>query len=135
MSDSPARGCHRLVAIVRNTGSAESLQTCELLALAEWLSQPPNDEDAWFWCEEVCLPIVRELARRLQRQSDNQTLELPQLLSQINAMRRSQTAAESVRNKPRSEKLSLYHRKAVAEKAIDDLLDRPLQPTLFGEPT
>lgn len=132
MSDN-ARGCQRLVAIVKAHGSAELLQTCELLRLADWLSQPPGDAHAWLWAEQVCVPIVQELGRRLQRQLDAQTVNVPTLLGQVHAMRSAQRAVASAKNKSREAKLALHHQLAIAERTIDDLIDEHYQPTLFRE--
>jgi hypothetical protein len=127
------RACQRLVAVVKTNGSAELLQTVELLRLADWLAQPPNDLGAWQWVEDVCLPVVQELGRRLQRQRDNQAIDVPQLLAQVYAMRKAQRAVVAAKGKSRELKLALYHQLAIAEKAIDDLIEQHYQPTLFGE--
>jgi hypothetical protein len=127
------RACQRLVAVVKTNGSAELLQTVELLRLADWLAQPPNDLGAWQWAEDVCLPVVQELGRRLQRQRDNQAIDVPQLLAQVYAMRKAQRAVVAAKGKSRELKLALYHQLAIAEKAIDDLIEQHYQPTLFGE--
>lgn len=133
MSDD-LRACQRLIAIVKANGSAESLQTNELLRLSDWLSQPPTDSGAWQWAEDVCLPIVAELGRRLQRRLDQQSIDIPRLLKQIHTLRQAQRDAVAAKGKSREIKLAIFHQLAVAEAEIDKLIERHYQPTLFGEP-
>lgn len=126
------RSCHRLLAIVRTAGPG-NLTTGELLALADWLAQPPSDVGAYQWAEEIALPVIQELGRRLSRQLDSQRINVPSLLGIVHEMRNAQRIFAKARNKPRAEKDSLYHDVLIREQRVDAIIDEHYRPSLFGE--
>ncbi len=126
------RPCQRLLAIIRQHGNAESLHTVELIALSDWICQPTSDEAVYAWAEELALPVIRELGRRLAAQCDTQALHVPALLAQVHAMRTAQVALSKAKSKSREEKLSLAHQLAQHESAIDHIIAEHYQPSLFS---
>lgn len=126
------RSCQRLLAILRETGSAEQFQAIELLQLADWIVQPPTDAAAWRWADDIAVPIIRELGRRLQRRIETTAVEVPRLLADVSAMRTAQRKA-TCKQIPAAERKPLAEIAAGHEAHIDSLIDRHYQPSLFGE--
>lgn len=123
------RDCFRLAAIIRGKGSADTLDTGELLRLGDWCCEPPGEESAQLWAEEFAVPLIRELAARLGRQRDSQDVDLPRLLEQIKAMRDAQRACSARRLG--KERATLTAHREQQEKAVDEIVSNHLQPRLF----
>ncbi len=129
--DTP-RSCHRLLAILRETGTAEHFHHIELMRLAEWIVQPPSDAAAWQWADDIAVPLIRELGRRLQRRIETTAVDIPRLLADVAAMRAAQrrAAAKSI---SAAERKPLRDIAAGHETHIDWLIDQHYQPSLFGD--
>lgn len=124
------RDCHRLLAIIASKASAESIETAELLNLASWIAPPIPDERTRDWAENLAVPIITELGRRLDRALATQTVDMPQLLSQVREMRSLQ---RRYIHSPREQRRELAEKVEAIEAEIDELLSADLQPSLFGE--
>lgn len=126
------RSCQRLLAILRETGTAEQFHTIELMRLADWIVQPPSDSAAWRWADDIAVPIIRELGRRLQRRIETTAVDVPRLLADVSAMRNAQRVAAK-KSMPAAERKPLQELAAGHEAHIDSLIDQHYQPSLFGE--
>lgn len=126
----PRRDCHRLACIIALRGSAESLHMHELLRMSDWVTPPALPGPCITWSENVAVPLINELGRRLQRSLDTQQVELPDLLRTARRLRSLQRLHAKASPQHRTEL-----RKAVAEveAEFDAILDAELQPSLFGE--
>ena len=127
---SAIRGCHRLVAIIATRGSAESLDMHELLRLSDWVTPPVHTADRYDWAENVGVPLIQELGRRLQRSLDTQETDVPQLLAQVRSLRSSQRLLAKAKPENRAELKTLV---ADLEAELDKRLAADLQPSLFGD--
>lgn len=114
------RNCHRLLAIIEQRGSAEALELCELLALADWIAAPMPPERSDAWARDIAVPLIAELGRRLQQQRASQEVDLPAFFSQVHAMRRAQKTGDRQQSK------------ASLESQVDRVLSAHFQPSLFG---
>jgi hypothetical protein len=117
------------MAIVKAQCSAESLELCELIRLAEWIVQPPTDKAAWQWCQSHAVPIIRELGRRLLSQRSSQEVAIPDLLRQVKEMRDAQKTFQVRTN--RAEAPAALRASIERERIIDQILANHFQPALF----
>lgn len=124
------RDCQRLLAIVASKSSADSLDTQELLHLADWLAAPLPEERTRDWAEHVAIPIVAELGRRLQRSLDSQAIDMPALLLRVRELR---SAQRKYLKAPPAQRRELAERAQALESEIDELLSLELQPSLFAD--
>lgn len=124
------RDCHRLMAIVGSKQSAESLDMQELLRLSDWIAAPLYAGALSSWAENVAVPLINELGRRLQRSIDSQEIDLPSWITQVRSLRVSQRLLAKANPHNRAELKKLV---ADLEEELDKRLDADLQPSLFGD--
>lgn len=124
------RDCHRLTAIIANHQSAQTIDTHELLRLVEWMTPPIHTDRRYDWAENVAMPVIAELARRLVRVQSQQQVETPALLAKMRQMRTAQkkAAVSSIK-----ERLELRSVASQLEADVDRILSDELQPSLFGD--
>jgi hypothetical protein len=125
------RDCHRLLAVIASKSSAESLDTSELLHLADWITAPIPEQRTHDWAEHIAVPIIAELGRRLARSIDTQSIDLPQVLKQVREMRSAQRRYFAARGSDKKSELMELSKALEAE--VDELLNAEMQPSLFGD--
>ncbi len=106
----------RLKAIVALHQSAATLDTVELLRLAEDPAAPPCDQGSYEWANRFAIPIIRELRQRLERAGEKSESD-PKLIRLLREMRKSQ--------KGRNREL-----RAALEAEVDELISAETQPLL-----
>lgn len=115
-----------LVAHVHTRGSADLLQTCELLKLAESCEAPPNDAGAWRWVQDFAKPLLREMAVRLSAADQRNIGNERELVAAATELREAERVFSGEK--------TMAHRRAVAlaQRRIDELLTRRNQMQLFS---
>lgn len=111
----------RLKALVMLNRSAESLDMCELLRLAEDPACPSKSNEAYEWAIRYAIPMISELQRRLDRLS-KQADDRSRTMRLLQQMRKAQRG----KDKELTEAL---------EAKVDTWLYDNVQPTLFEEVT
>jgi hypothetical protein len=116
----PDREYPRLKALVMAQRSAESLDLCELLRLAEDPACPPaENSEAYKWATRFAIPMIRELRDRLDtvsRKVDDQ----PRIRRMIEQMRKAQRGKDK-------------DSREAWEAKVDSWLRNEFQPSLFED--
>lgn len=81
-----------LAAQITVRGSAELLDTGDIIRLAESCEAPTTDAGAYRWTQEFALPLIRELGNRLERSHTKSSGDVQTLLALARAMRTAQRA-------------------------------------------
>lgn len=111
----------RLRALVMAQRSAESLDLCELLRLAEDPMCPPAENSrAYEWATRFAIPMIAELRDRLDAKS-RAVDDRPRVMRMISMMRKYQRSKAS-KDKPLREAF---------EAKVDEWINSEFQPTLF----
>ncbi|QDV22882.1 hypothetical protein [Aureliella helgolandensis] len=120
----------RLQAAVMTRGSAEWLELCELVKLAESCEATAHADRTTQWAREFAIPLIRELGRRLDRSNQSpargETMRVVEIArdlraAQLRELRENETAV--------SRRLQVKQ----LQQRLDAALENQSQLSLFGD--
>lgn len=113
----------RLRALVMAQRSAESLDLCELLRLAEDPMCPPvENSEAYKWATRFAIPMIAELRDRLDAKS-RAVDDRPRIMRMVHLMRKYQRSKAN-KDKPLREAF---------ESKVDEWINAEYKPSLFED--